>query len=108
MKELRLRNINSIKDANAYMPEFMADYNAKFGKEPRNDKDMHRPFSEHDRLDGAMSFDALPRADTAPRQGAVHSRAIRVLNRTGPQACDDLRLSRLSTGDSVRSRHPAL
>jgi len=54
VKELRLRNINTIKDANAYMPEFMADYNARFGKEPRNGKDMHRPFSEHDSLDGAM------------------------------------------------------
>ncbi|MFD0917984.1 ISNCY family transposase [Pseudahrensia aquimaris] len=54
VKELRLRNISSIKDANAYMSEFMADYNARFGKAPRNDKDMHRPFSEHDSLDGAM------------------------------------------------------
>lgn len=54
VKELRLRNINTIKDANTYMPEFMADYNARFGKEPRKDKDMHRPFSEHDSLDGAM------------------------------------------------------
>lgn len=64
MKELRLRNINSIKDANAYMPEFMADYNAKFGKEPRNDKDMHRPFSEHDRLDGAMCHKEFRRSPT--------------------------------------------
>ena len=54
VKELRLRNINTIKDANVYMPEFIADYNARFGKEPRNPKDMHRPFADHENLDSAM------------------------------------------------------
>jgi len=54
VKELRLKGISTIKDANAFMPEFMAHYNARFGKVPRNSKDMHRPFSEHDSLDGAM------------------------------------------------------
>lgn len=54
VKELRLQNINDIKGANAFMPEFMADYNRRFAKEPRNAKDMHRPFTEHDCLDGAM------------------------------------------------------
>ena len=54
VKELRLRDIHTIKDANAYVDEFMADYNTRFGKEPRNPKDMHRPFQEYDSLDGAM------------------------------------------------------
>lgn len=54
VKELRLKSISMIKDANAFMPEFMADYNNRFAKEPRNPKDMHRPFTEHDCLDGAM------------------------------------------------------
>ena len=54
VKELRLRNISTIEDANAYASVFMEDYNARFGKEPRNSKDMHRPLSEHDNLDGAM------------------------------------------------------
>lgn len=43
-----------IEAANAYGDEFMADYNGRFGKEPHNPKDMHRPFSAHDSLDGAM------------------------------------------------------
>jgi hypothetical protein len=29
--------------ANAFLPAFMADYNARFAKEPRLAKDLHRP-----------------------------------------------------------------
>lgn len=58
MKELRLRNINTIEAANAYVAIFMEEFNARFEKEPRNPKDMHRPLSEHDSLDGAMCHKA--------------------------------------------------
>ena len=54
VKELRLRGINTIEAANAYAAEFMADFNARFGKQPRNPKDMHRPLADHENLDGAM------------------------------------------------------
>jgi transposase len=54
VKELRLRGIDTIEAANAFAPEFVADFNARFGKEPRNPKDMHRPLAEHENLDGAM------------------------------------------------------
>ena len=54
MKELRLRGIDTIEAANAYAPEFMAGFNARFGKPPRNPKDMHRPLADHENLDGAM------------------------------------------------------
>ncbi|MBX8785569.1 ISNCY family transposase, partial [Ochrobactrum sp. GRS2] len=40
--------------ANAYAPEFIADFNARFGKLPRNPKDMHRPLAAHENLDGAL------------------------------------------------------
>ena len=58
VKELRLRNISTIKEANAYTPIFIEEFNARFGKEPRNPKDMHRPLSEYDNLDGAMCHKA--------------------------------------------------
>jgi len=45
---------DTIEAANAYAPEFMADFNARFGKPPRNPKDMHRPLADHENLDGAM------------------------------------------------------
>lgn len=54
VKELRLRNISDIEAANAFMPEFMADYNRRFGKEPHSPVDMHRPLAAHESLDGAM------------------------------------------------------
>jgi transposase len=54
VKELRLRGISTIEAANAYAAEFAADFNARFGKAPRNPKDMHRPLADHENLDGAM------------------------------------------------------
>lgn len=42
VKELRLRGIDTIEAANAYAPEYIADFNGRFGKEPRNPKDMRR------------------------------------------------------------------
>ena len=54
VKEMRLRGIDTIEEANAYAPEFIADFNTRFGKQPRNPKDMHRPLADHENLDGAM------------------------------------------------------
>jgi hypothetical protein len=54
VKELRLRGIDTIAAANAYASEFMADFNRRFGKEPRNPKDMHRSFAAHENLDRDM------------------------------------------------------
>ena len=34
--------------------EFIADFNSRFGKLPRNPKDMHRPLAAHENIDGAM------------------------------------------------------
>jgi transposase len=54
VKELRLRGISTIEAANAYAPEFIQEFNTRFGKEPRNPKDMHRSLAAHENLDGAM------------------------------------------------------
>jgi hypothetical protein len=78
VKELRLKGIDTIKEANAYMPEFITDFNARFGKQPRNPKDMHRPLADHENLDGAMcrkEVRTLSQALTLLRQGLVHSRS---------------------------------
>ncbi|WP_191002214.1 hypothetical protein [Cupriavidus pauculus] len=37
VKELRLRGISSMADANAYAAAFIADFNARFAKVPRSD-----------------------------------------------------------------------
>lgn len=43
VKELRLRGIDSIDAANAFLPEYMADYNRRFARSPQNPRDAHRP-----------------------------------------------------------------
>lgn len=48
IKELRLRGISSIEAGNAYAPEFMSDYNRRFGVEPNSIEDAHLPV-HHDK-----------------------------------------------------------
>ncbi len=43
VKEMRLRNINTIDAANQFAPEFMQDYNRRFAVQPRSNHDAHRP-----------------------------------------------------------------
>ncbi len=50
VKELRLRDISTPEAANAYAPEFMADYNNRFGKDPLSDHDAHRPVRDDEDL----------------------------------------------------------
>jgi hypothetical protein len=56
VKELRLKGINSIEGANAFLPAFMADYNARFAKEPRDSKNLHRPLSSTEKLDDVFAW----------------------------------------------------
>ena len=46
VKELRLAGVASIAAANAFLPAFMTDYNARFGKEPAQAEDGHRPMTD--------------------------------------------------------------
>ena len=50
VKELRLQGISTIAAGNELLPGFLADYNARFGKEPRHPKDLHRRLSADDDL----------------------------------------------------------
>lgn len=43
VKELRLRGISDIDSANAFLPEFMADYSRRFAVVPTSSADAHRP-----------------------------------------------------------------
>jgi hypothetical protein len=56
VKELRLAGVNDIDAGNALLPGFMADYNRRFAKPARNDKDLHRPLAPHDDLDGSFAW----------------------------------------------------
>jgi hypothetical protein len=56
VKELRLANVATIAAANAWLPEFVADYNQRFGRPPLNAKDLHRPLSAVDNLDEILAW----------------------------------------------------
>lgn len=50
-KELRLQGISDQETANAYLPEFIADYNVKFAVKPQDAADLHRPLRTDENLD---------------------------------------------------------
>ena len=50
VKELRLKGISTIEDANRFLPTFMKQYNRKFGKPPKSDYNAHRPLQANDNL----------------------------------------------------------
>jgi hypothetical protein len=56
VKELRLAGISSIAAANAWVPGFIESHNARFGREPANAKDLHRPLSAADDLDEVLAW----------------------------------------------------
>ncbi len=46
VKEMRLQGINTMEDANAWLPYFIADFNRRFAKPAKFPKDMHRKVRE--------------------------------------------------------------
>jgi transposase len=50
VKEMRLRGICAMAAGNAYLPEFIADFNARFAVPPRQPEDAHRPLLPQDDL----------------------------------------------------------
>ena len=65
VKELRLRGISTIEAANAYAPAFMAAYNARFAKPPRNRFDAHRPLRADENLDAILTWRVLRKVSDA-------------------------------------------
>lgn len=55
VKEMRLRNISNIDDANRYLPEFLEKFNKKFSKEPRGQFDAHRPLESGSDLERILT-----------------------------------------------------
>ena len=49
-KEMRLLNICGREDGNAYLPQFMVDFNKRFADEPRSSVDAHRKLTAQDDL----------------------------------------------------------
>lgn len=56
VKEMRLRGISTIDDANAYVIEFMDDYNDRFAVEPRSSHNVHRALRPEEDLDQVFTL----------------------------------------------------
>lgn len=50
IKEMRLQGISSIEEANAFLPQFVENLNAKFGVAPANSENAHRVLRGQDDL----------------------------------------------------------
>jgi transposase len=50
VKEMRLRGISNMEQGNAYLPEFIADFNTRFSVPARSQHDGHRPLTHLDNL----------------------------------------------------------
>jgi len=55
-KEMRLRNISSWKAGNAYLSEFIPDFNSRFAVQPRSDLNAHRPLTDQDNLGQILTW----------------------------------------------------
>jgi hypothetical protein len=51
VKELRLAHISELERANAFLPEFMADFNRRFALPPADPADAHRPLLASQKLE---------------------------------------------------------
>ena len=76
VREMRLRGISSIEAAQAFAPDFIAQWNAKFAVPAREDQDAHRPWTQDaNALDEALARReerTLSRALTFSAAGAIH------------------------------------
>jgi transposase len=59
VKELRLQRISTAERANAYAPQFMADFNRRFGRPPADPTDAHRPLLASHQLDHIFTIQTL-------------------------------------------------
>ncbi len=54
--EMRLHKIASREAGNAYLPEFLQDFNQRFAEPPRSDVDLHRPLTAQDDLTHILAW----------------------------------------------------
>jgi transposase len=56
VKEMRLRDISTMEQGNAYLPEFIAGFNQRFAVSPRSQHDAHRPLTCLENLAQILSW----------------------------------------------------
>jgi hypothetical protein len=82
VKELRLRGISTMEAGNAFLPEFMEDYNRRFGRTPKNAHDAHRPPRNDEDLSRIFTWQE---ERTMSRNLVVHFKRVTYLVEPGPE-----------------------
>ena len=82
MNELRLGGISTPEGGNAYLPEFQADYNARFGREPRSPHDAHRPVREDEDLERIFTWQEERKLS---KNLTLHYKRVTYLVEPGPE-----------------------
>jgi len=59
VKEMRLRSISNMEQGNAYLAEFLADFNQRFAVPPRSQHDAHRPLTRLENLAQILSWQEI-------------------------------------------------
>jgi hypothetical protein len=75
IKEMRLRGISSMEEANAFLPQFVDTLNEKFGVAPANPENAHRALRQQDylkRIFAKKDIRKLSKDLTFQHQGALY------------------------------------
>src|SRR4051812_48505389 len=82
VKELRLRDISTMDAGNAFLPQFMADYNRRFERTAKNGHDAHRPLQGDEDLSRVFTWQEERRMS---RNLVVHFKRVTYLVQPGPE-----------------------
>jgi transposase len=86
VKQMRLRGINDIEAANAYLPEYLAAHNRRFAKPARDGRDAHRPVA-HNRTELEVIFSLQHERQVSPnREFQYQGRVYQVQGKRGRHA----------------------
>ncbi len=56
VKEMRLAGVSTREEGNQFIPDFLTQFNKKFARPPKSDKNRHRPLTDFDDPDRVMSW----------------------------------------------------
>ena len=82
VKELRLRGISDMDNANAFLPEFREDFNQRFAVQPRSTHDAHRPLLKTENLN--MIFTDQKTGTLSKNLTIQHNKVIYQIQSTRP------------------------
>ncbi|MDI6785965.1 MAG: hypothetical protein QMD92_04565, partial [bacterium] len=90
IKEMRLRGINTIKEANKFLKYYLSVYAKRFAVKPANDTDLHRPIPAGMDLDKILCVKtkhALRNDFIIAHNGKLYQNVVVTVDITGIQPC---------------------